>query len=90
MAPARDTRPKVGRNPVTPQRIAGLTIDPSVSEPIAKPANPALTALAEPALDPEEPADGYQVSHRYHQHQSRDHPLEHSGPFLVLGAKGKV
>jgi hypothetical protein len=33
MAPLRGTRPKVGRRPVTPQRIAGLTMLPPVSLP---------------------------------------------------------
>jgi hypothetical protein len=55
IAPVRGTRPKVGRSPVTPQRVLGEEIDPSVSEPIAKPTAPAAVAEAEPADDPLEP-----------------------------------
>ena len=36
IAPVRATRPNVGRRPVTPQRIAGLTMLPPVSLPIEK------------------------------------------------------
>src|SRR5689334_18442196 len=52
MAPVRGTRPKVGRNPVVPQRVQGDEIDPSVSVPIAKATQPAAVAEAEPADDP--------------------------------------
>src|SRR5688572_17118423 len=55
MAPLRLTRPKVGRNPVTPQRVEGDTIEPSVSVPIAKATNPALVAEADPAEEPLDP-----------------------------------
>src|SRR6266436_2093366 len=55
IAPVRGTRPKVGRNPVTPQRVAGEEIDPRVSEPIAKATHPADVADDEPAEEPEEP-----------------------------------
>ena len=55
MAPWRLTRPKVGRSPVTPQRVDGETIDPQVSLPIAKPTSPAATAAAGPAEEPLEP-----------------------------------
>src|ERR1700691_3812468 len=55
IAPVRGTKPKVGRRPVTPQRVLGEEIDPSVSDPMAKPTQPAETALAEPAEDPLEP-----------------------------------
>src|ERR1019366_6597761 len=34
MAPVRGTRPKVGRSPVSPQRVEGEEMEPSVSEPI--------------------------------------------------------
>ena len=37
IAPVRGTRPKVGRRPVTPQRMLGATMLPSVSLPIANP-----------------------------------------------------
>src|ERR1700679_612675 len=59
MAPVRGTNPKVGRRPVAPQRVEGEEIDPSVSEPSAKPTQPAATALAEPADDPLEPRAGF-------------------------------
>ena len=36
MAPPRPTRPKVGRNPETPQKAEGQTIEPQVSVPMAK------------------------------------------------------
>jgi hypothetical protein len=60
MAPVRGTKPKVGRRPVSPQRVQGDEIDPSVSEPMAKATHPAATALAEPADDPLEPCSGFQ------------------------------
>src|ERR1700679_223411 len=60
MAPVRGTNPKVGRRPVAPQRVEGEEIDPSVSEPIARPTQPAATALADPAELPLEPCFGFQ------------------------------
>ena len=48
MAPARLTLPKVGRRPVTPQRVLGETIEPQVSVPRANGTRPAATAAAEP------------------------------------------
>ena len=59
MPPARDTRPKVGRSPVVPQRWQGEVIDPSVSVPIAKPHSPAAVAEADPALDPLAPSSRF-------------------------------
>ncbi len=56
IAPVRATRPKVGRSPVTPQRIDGLTMLPPVSLPMAKPTSPAAVAAPGPALDPDEPS----------------------------------
>src|SRR6202040_2583865 len=56
IAPVRGTRPNVGRNPVIPQRIEGLTILPPVSLPIAKPTSPAPVAAPGPALDPDDPS----------------------------------
>src|SRR6267154_5070483 len=56
MAPVRGTRPKVGRKPVTPQRIAGLTMLPPVSLPTEKPTSPAAVAAPGPALDPDAPS----------------------------------
>jgi len=35
-----------------PQKLAGMRIDPPVSDPVAATAKPAATALAEPPLDP--------------------------------------
>src|SRR6266487_2916915 len=55
IAPARLTRPYVGRRPVTPQRSAGETIEPYVSEPMPKGINPAAVAADEPAEEPLEP-----------------------------------
>jgi hypothetical protein len=52
MAPVRGTRPKLGRRPVTPQRVEGDEMEPSVSVPMAKPTHPAEVALAEPAEEP--------------------------------------
>src|SRR6185369_2506070 len=56
MAPVRGTRPKVGRRPVTPQRIDGATMLPPVSLPIANPTSPAAVAEPGPALDPDAPS----------------------------------
>ena len=41
MAPVRGTRPKLGRRPVTPQRVLGDSMLPRVSVPMAKPTQPA-------------------------------------------------
>ena len=60
IAPVRGTRPNVGRRPVTPQRIEGLTMLPPVSLPIAKPTSPAATAAPGPALEPDEPSSSSQ------------------------------
>src|SRR5579859_5997616 len=56
IAPLRGTRPYVGRNPVTPQRMLGATILPPVSLPTENPTRPAAVAAPGPALDPEEPS----------------------------------
>src|SRR5882757_10270371 len=50
---ARLTRPLVGLNPVTPQKCAGMRIEPPVSEPNA--AKVSLAATAEPDPDDEPP-----------------------------------
>ena len=55
MAPWRATAPKVGRCPVTPHRVEGETMEPSVSEPMANGTQPAETAAAGPAEEPLEP-----------------------------------
>src|SRR6185503_3352729 len=56
IAPVRGTRPNVGRMPVTPQRIAGLTMLPPVSLPMEKDTSAAAVAAPGPALDPEAPS----------------------------------
>src|SRR5258708_30890041 len=60
MAPVRGTSPKLGRRPVTPQRVEGEEIDPSVSVPMANPTQAAAVAEAEPAEEPLEPCSGVQ------------------------------
>ena len=52
IAPWRDTRPYVGRKPVTPHAVAGNRIEPDVSDPIAKPTSPAAAAIPEPLDEP--------------------------------------
>src|SRR6185436_1652305 len=56
IAPARGTRPNVGRIPVTPQRIAGLTMLPPVSLPIENATSAAAVAAPGPALEPDAPS----------------------------------
>jgi len=56
IAPVRGTRPYVGRSPVTPQRMLGLTMLPPVSLPIANPTSPAAVAAPGPALEPDAPS----------------------------------
>src|SRR5579862_756316 len=60
IAPVRGTRPYVGRSPVTPQRMLGLTMLPPVSLPIANPTSPAAVAAPGPALEPDSPSSGNQ------------------------------
>src|SRR5271166_2952124 len=60
MAPARETRPNVGRKPKVPHRAHGATMEPNVSVPIANAASPAAVAAAEPALDPRDPSSVFQ------------------------------
>src|SRR5262245_10113427 len=60
IAPVLGTRPKVGRSPVTPQRMAGLTMLPLVSLPMEKATSAAAVAAPGPALDPEEPSSSSQ------------------------------
>src|SRR5215469_17009684 len=60
IAPVRGTRPYVGRSPVTPQRIDGLTILPPVSLPIENPTSPAAVAAPGPSLDPDAPSSSNQ------------------------------
>src|ERR1700694_28042 len=53
IAPARLIRPTVVFNPVTPQKCAGIRIEPPVSEP--KAAKVSRAATAEPDPDDEPP-----------------------------------
>src|SRR5271157_4218458 len=53
MAPCRLTRPYVGRNPLTPQKADGHTIEPHVSVPMANPASPAATIAPDPEDEPQ-------------------------------------
>src|SRR5512142_3051778 len=58
--PYRDTRPYVGRNPLTPVNDAGWRIDPPVSVPVAAGASAAAIAAADP---PELPPGTVSVFH---------------------------
>ena len=51
--PVRLTSPRVGFTPTIPQALAGLRIEPSVSDPTASGASPAATEAAEPELEPD-------------------------------------
>src|SRR5574341_89586 len=59
IAPARLTRPYVGRKPVTPQRVDGETMEPHVSVPMLNATNPAEVAEAGPAEEPLEPCSKF-------------------------------
>src|SRR5579871_2519193 len=59
ITPYRLTRPKVGRNPVTPHRAEGLRIDPEVSLPMPKATSPPAVADAGPADEPLEPSSRF-------------------------------
>src|SRR5579864_366586 len=59
IAPVRGTRPNVGRSPVVPQRVEGEEMEPSVSDPMANPTQPAAVADADPADDPLDPCRGF-------------------------------
>ena len=50
--PPRPIRPKVGFSPTQPHMLAGMRIEPPVSEPRAAAHSPAATAAPEPPLDP--------------------------------------
>src|SRR5215469_13470610 len=60
IAPVLGTRPKVGRKPVTPQRMLGPTMLPPVSLPIENPTRPAAVEAPGPALEPEDPSSSSQ------------------------------
>ena len=55
MAPERLMLPNVGLSPVAPQVVAGETILPQVSVPIANGTSPATVADVDPAEEPDEP-----------------------------------
>src|SRR5437016_4737878 len=57
---ARLTRPLVGFKPVTPQKCAGMRIEPPVSEPSAAGMSRAATAEPEPEDEPPVMRDGSQ------------------------------
>jgi hypothetical protein len=59
IAPVRGTNPNVGRSPVTPHRVDGEEIDPSVSVPMLNPTQPAAVADAGPADEPLDPCAGF-------------------------------
>src|SRR5438445_13902078 len=46
------TRPNVGFRPTSPQKLAGMRIEPAPSEPSASGARPAATAAAPPPVEP--------------------------------------
>ena len=50
--PAAIILPQVVFKPTTPQRLAGILIDPPISEPVSKPVIPDANAAAEPPDDP--------------------------------------
>src|SRR6267378_2095582 len=60
IAPLRETRPYVGRRPVTPQYADGVPIEPDVSDPIANGTRPAPTAEPDPLDDPPDQCSVFQ------------------------------
>src|SRR5271165_7362002 len=87
MAPVRGTRPYVGRNPVTPQRMLGLTMLPPVSLPTLKPTNPAAVAAPGPALDPDAPSSS---SHGFMVCPPNQMSLSASAPRLSLAISTEI
>src|SRR6476660_1384064 len=81
IAPVRGTRPYVGRRPMTPQRMLGLTMLPPVSLPIENPTSPAAVADPGPALDPDDPSSG---SHGFIVWPPNQMSLSASAPMLSL------
>src|SRR6476661_1561050 len=57
--PARLTRPKVGRNALSPQRTDGDTMEPWVSVPMPNATHPAAVADDGPADEPLEPCERF-------------------------------
>ena len=60
IAPARLTRPKVGRWPLTPFRVEGEMMEPRVSVPMENPTSPAAVAEPGPAEEPLDPSSVFQ------------------------------
>ena len=83
MAPLRGTRPNVGRRPLTPQRVDGETMLPSVSEPSANPTRPAAVAEPGPADEPDEPSSRF---HGFLVCPPNQTSLSASAPRLSLAA----
>src|ERR1700686_1278922 len=52
MMPSQEMRPQLGFRPATPQRDAGMRMEPPVSVPMLPWQRPAATAAAEPPLEP--------------------------------------
>src|SRR6201997_1255891 len=84
IAPVLGTRPYVGRSPVTPQRMDGLTMLPPVSLPMENPTSPAAVAAPGPALDPEEPSSG---SHGFMVWPPNQMSFRASAPRLSLATR---
>ena len=83
IAPVRGTRPKVGRRPVTPQRIDGLTMLPPVSLPMEKATRPAAVAAPGPALEPDAPSSS---SHGFMVWPPNQMSLSASAPMLSFAS----
>ena len=79
MPPWREMRPNVGRRPLRPLRLDGLTIEPWVSVPMEKPTRPAAVAEPGPADDPLDPCSAFQgflVRPRYQLSPAANCPVE--------------
>jgi hypothetical protein len=72
--------PKVGLKPVAPQTVAGETILPHVSVPIAKGTNPATVAEVEPAEEPEDPFFKFQGFQQLTFGLKSGHPMSSAMP----------
>ena len=84
IAPVRATRPNVGLRPVTPQRIDGSMMLPSVSLPIANATHPAAVAEPGPALLPPEPSSS---SHGFFVSPPNQMSLSASAPRLSFATR---
>src|SRR5919201_3945826 len=82
--PYRETVPYVGRSPTLPQSAAGCLIEPPVSDPSAQGARPALTAAAEPPLEPQGTRSGSQGLRVGPKPEfSVDEPIANSSRFVL-------